>query len=64
MDQIDPRTHYIHPPFDSENLERARWANQPCKVLPWHLTNALVVASLLTAIGYVGWEIIKMGAPV
>lgn len=51
MDQIDPRTHYIHEPFDGENLERAYWANQPCKVLPWHLTNAAIVIFSLIAIG-------------
>lgn len=62
MDEIDPRrTQYIHEPLIGENLERAYWANQPCKVMPWHLTNAAVVASILAAVGYVGWQIIKMG---
>ena len=63
MDQIDPRTHYIHEPFDGENLEGAKWAaDRPFPFTPWESLG--VVTALLAAIGCVGWQIIKMGAPV
>lgn len=51
MDPQHPITRIIHEPFDGENLERAYWANQPCKVMPWHLTNAAVCLAILIAIG-------------
>jgi hypothetical protein len=53
MDEIDPRNHTIHTMIDGEHLvqERAYWANQPCRVMPWHLTNAAVCLAILIAIG-------------
>ena len=63
MDQRSPTPHVQHPPFDGENLERERqWFNRPFPFTPWE--SFRIVAVTLTAIGYVGWEIIKMGAPV
>lgn len=54
MDQIDPRTHYIHPPFDGENLTRENTGG-PCPVSPSHFINALAVAVILIAIGAALW---------
>jgi len=65
MDQIDPRNHTIHDPFDGEHLalEKA-WANQPCRLMPWHFTNALVALSILAALGAVLWMFCKTGGAV
>ena len=50
MDQIDPRTHYIHPMIDGEKLSRENTGG-PCPVRPSHFINALAVAVILIAIG-------------
>jgi hypothetical protein len=61
MNQIDPRTHYIHEPFDCEALERA---NRPCTIHPNHFINGLVVSVIVIAIGAALWAADKaMGVP-
>jgi hypothetical protein len=50
MDQIDPRTHYIHEPIEGEGLRRERLGG-PCPVSPSHFINGLVVSVIVLAIG-------------
>jgi hypothetical protein len=63
MDPRHPVNQVVHDPFDGEHLalEKA-WANQPCRLMPWHFTNALVALSILAALGAVLWMFCKGGA--